>query len=108
MLVLVPINNAEIFLSQIINSISRQTYYPKQYEENLKIIEAEMTDSTYECFSKVKNNPYFQSGNLNEACVRLDSKSAVDIAYRMSRRPIARLRLMVKRLCVCVLRYVRL
>lgn len=96
---------ANCLASHVLQLVS---YYPKQYEENLKIIEAEMSDSTYECFSKVKNNPYFQSGNLNEACVRLDSKSAVNIAYRMSRRPRARLRLMVKRLCAFVLRYVRL
>ncbi len=83
-------------------------YFPKQKEENIRKLKAEMANPIYDCFSKVKEDSYFVKGNLNEAVCSLDAEGAYDIAEHQRNKPKARLRHITKKLALKILKRVKL
>lgn len=84
------------------------TYYPKNREENLKILEKEFQDATYDSFAKYTSDPYFQPNALNTACINLDYRNAYEIAYSDSRKIKSRVRLIIKKASSALLRHIKL
>lgn len=83
-------------------------YFPKQKEDNLQKLKEEMSDPIYECFSQVKDDPYFVKGDLNEAVCRLDAETAYEIAEKQRNKPKAKFHRGIKTVALALLKHVKL
>lgn len=83
-------------------------YFPKQAKENIQKLRDEMSDTMYECFDEVKDDPYFVKGNLNEAVCRRDAEGAYSVATLLLSTPKAKFRRLLKKGALAVLKYAKL
>lgn len=83
-------------------------YFPKNREENIRQLQAEMADDIYDCFEIVKDNPYFVAGNLNTLCKQRDAEAAYKEAESMCKKPKAKMRFWIRKMSYRILKFITL
>lgn len=83
------------------------TYFPRQ-KKNPDFLKAEMTDEIYVYFKEVEHNLYFEAGNLNDACRRLDWSEAYRIAAAQASSPKAKVKSVLRKIAARMLKYIKL
>lgn len=82
------------------------SFFPKEREKNINKLKIELSDSIYNCFMEVKDDPYFVKGNLNEAVCKFDVETAYSIAENQVNRPKAKIRMALKKMALSILKHI--
>lgn len=82
------------------------TYYSRRPQQNIADLEKEFANTVYQNFTSICDHAYVKADGLRLACAQRNAEAAYNIACAMVRKPKNRLRIVVKKLCSSILKFI--